>query len=68
MVNKDCAAGAHRLRGNDTLLGQETKSDETLGQLAAGLFADKFIARLTPPEIHPGTLKEFARSAAEELD
>jgi hypothetical protein len=56
------------LRGNHALLGRETKSDESLGELAIGLFADEFVARLTPPKINAGTLKEFARSAAEKLD
>ncbi len=50
------------------MLGKQAQADETLDQLALGLFTDQFVARVAPPEIDAGDLKKLAGSVAEELD
>ena len=47
---------------------KQAKSYETVGQFAVGLFAYEFVANMTPPEIHPGAVEEFAGDAAEKLN
>jgi hypothetical protein len=50
------------------VLRQQAQSDKTLGQLTVSLFSHQFVARMPPPEINSGALKELAGSAAEKLD
>jgi len=38
------------------------------GQFAVGLLSDKFVARVTAPEIYAADLEKLAGGAAEELD
>ena len=68
MIDDDRAAAAHGLGSDGALLGKQPEADETLGQLAVGLFSDEFVAGVTPPEINAAGLEELARGAAKELD
>ncbi len=43
------------------LVRKQPEADETLGQLAIGLFSDEFVAGVAPPEINAADLKEIAR-------
>jgi hypothetical protein len=68
VIDEGSSAGADHPSGDDALLRKETYADKTLGQFPVGLFSDKFIARVTPPEINAAALKKLTRSVAEELD
>src|SRR5258708_15514627 len=68
LVDEDRAADAYGLGGDCTLLGKEAETDETVGQLALGLFSDKFVAGAAAPKINAADLEEFARGAEEERD
>ena len=50
------------------MLGREAEADETVGQLALGLFSDEFVAGAAAPKINAADLEKFAGGTAEELD
>jgi len=67
-VDEDGAATPHGVGRNGALGREQSKSDETLGQFAVGLFSDEFVAGPMSPEINSADLEELARGAAEKLD
>jgi hypothetical protein len=68
LIDEERAAPAHGLGSDSALLGEQPEADETLGQLAVGLFSDELIARVSTPEINAANLEELARGAAKKLD
>ena len=50
------------------MLRKEAETDETVGQLAHGLFSDEFVAGVVAPKIDAADLEKFAGGAAEQLD
>jgi hypothetical protein len=67
-IDEDGPAGAHGVGRNCAVLRKQAQADEALDQLAVSLFSDKLVARLAPPEINAGDLKELAAGAAKKLD
>jgi hypothetical protein len=68
VVDEDSPAGSDSLGGNGALLGKQADTDETVGQLASGLFSDKFVAGMAAPEINATDLEKLAAGVAKELD
>src|SRR5580704_11698850 len=68
LIDEDRTALAHGFSRIGVVLESQPDTDETLGQLAVGLFSDELVASVPAPEIDAAGLKEFAGSAAKELD
>jgi hypothetical protein len=68
LIDEDCAAPAHGLGSDGALLREQPEADETLGQLAIGLFSDELVAGESTPEINAAHLEELASGAAKKLD
>jgi hypothetical protein len=68
VIGKDRSPATHGVCSYGTLVGSNSNPDEPLRKFSIGLLSHQLIAGITPPEIHPTDLKEFAGRMTKQMD